>query len=149
VSSAAAGDVHEAERHLLLFDGVCALCDGVVQFVLARDRRRFFDFAPIQSPAARAILERFRFDPDALDTFYVVVNYRGPAPVPLARARAALFLLRQLGWPWKAAAALRVLPSPLLDTVYNLIARHRYRVFGQYEQCVIPRPEDRYRFLDS
>ena len=148
MSSTAAGELHEAERHLLLFDGVGALCDGVVQFVLARDRRRVFDFAPIQSPTARAILERFRLDPDALDTFYVVVNYRSHAPVPLARARAALFLTRQLGWPWKAATALDVLPDFLLNAAYNLVARHRYRVFGRYEQCAVPRPEDRSRFIE-
>jgi predicted DCC family thiol-disulfide oxidoreductase YuxK len=136
-------------HHLLLFDGVCALCNGVVQFVLARDRERAFDFAPLQGVAARTLLTRFRRDPGALDTFYIVTDYRTDAPVLLARADAALFLLARLGWPWKAAGVLRVFPRALLDAAYNLVARYRYRVFGRYEQCLLPRPEDRGRFIDE
>ena len=136
-------------QHLLLYDGVCALCNGVVQFVLARDRRRRFDFASLQSPAARTVLDRFGCDPTALDTVYVVQNYRGDAATPLARAQAALFVMTELGWPWKAANVLRVLPAALLNAAYGLVARYRYRVFGRYEQCVMPRPEFKSRFIDE
>lgn len=136
-----------ATRHLLLFDGVCALCSGVVQFVLVRDRRRVFDFAPLQSDAARAALQRFGRDPAALDTFHIVADYGGAAPAHLERARAALFLMAQLGWPWKAASVLRIVPGVVLDAVYDVVARHRYRVFGRREQCFLPRPEDRDRFV--
>jgi predicted DCC family thiol-disulfide oxidoreductase YuxK len=136
-----------ASRHLLLFDGVCALCSGVVQFVLTRDQRRVFDFAPLQSDAARETLERFGRDPASLDTFHIVADYRGPAPAHVERARAALFLMAQLGWPWKAASVLGLLPDVLLNAVYNFVARHRYRVFGRRDQCFLPRPEDRDRFI--
>jgi len=138
-----------AGRHLLLFDGVCALCSGVVQFVLTRDRRRVFDFAPLQSAAAREVLQGFGRDPASLDTFHIIADYRGPAPVHLDRARAALFLIAQLGWPWKAASALRILPDAVLNPVYDAVARHRYRVFGRREQCFLPRPEDRDRFIEG
>ena len=111
--------------------------------------RRRFDFASLQSPAARSILDRFGCDPGALDTVYVVRNYRGDAPAPLARAQAALFVMTEIGWPWKAANVLRVLPAALLNAAYGLVARHRYRVFGRYEQCVLPRPEFKSRFLDE
>ena len=136
-------------RHLLLFDGVCALCNGIVQFVLARDRRRVFDFAPLQGPTARQLLGRFGADPTELDTLYIVRTYRSAAPSPLTRAQAALFLLQELGWPWKAGTILRILPGAWLDAGYNLIARNRYRVFGRYEQCSLPRPEDKDRFIDE
>jgi predicted DCC family thiol-disulfide oxidoreductase YuxK len=134
-------------RHLLLFDGVCALCSGIVQFVLERDRQRVFDFAPLQSAAAQEILGRFGRDTGPLDTFYIVTDYRSGTPLPLARADAALFLFDALGWPWKAAGVLRLAPRFLRDRVYNLIARYRYRVFGRREQCFLPRPEDRDRFI--
>ena len=79
----------------------------------------------------------------------IIADYRGPAPVHLDRARAALLLIAQLGWPWKAASALRILPDAVLNPVYDAVARHRYRVFGRREQCFLPRPEDRGRFIDE
>src|SRR5262245_37756400 len=107
-------------RHLLLFDGVCALCSGVVQFVLERDRKRVFDFAPLQSTEAQEMLGRFGCDAGALDTFYIVTDYRRGGPVALARADAALFLFDALGWPWKAVGVLRLVPRFLRDRAYNL-----------------------------
>jgi len=84
-----------------------------------------------------------------LDTFVVVANYRDGRAEYLTRARAALFLMKAIGHPWRAlAVALEVLPAGLLDGMYNLVARHRYRVFGTREQCFMPRPADRRRFID-
>jgi predicted DCC family thiol-disulfide oxidoreductase YuxK len=134
-------------RHLLLFDGVCALCSTIVQFVLDRDRRRVFDFAPLQSAAAQEILGGLGRDPGALDTFYIVRDYHAEHPAALERADAALFLANALGWPWKAAGVLRVLPAFARNGAYNFVARHRYRIFGQRDQCFLPRPEDRTRFI--
>ena len=139
----------ESGRHLLLYDGVCGLCDVLVQAVLARDRRVLFHFASLQSAAAKATLNRFGSNPDELTTFYVVTNYRGAEPSPLTKGRAALFVITALGWPWKAAGLLKVLPARVLDGIYDLIARHRYRIFGRYETCLVPRPEYRSRFIDS
>lgn len=135
--------------HLLLFDGVCALCSGVVQFVLERDRARLFDFAPLQSEAAKRILGRLGRDAGALDTFYIVKDYRGAAPVALERVDAALFLMSALGWPWKAAGIFRIYPAFVRNAAYDVVARERYRLFGKREQCFLPRPEDRKRFIDD
>lgn len=134
--------------HLLLYDGVCGMCDGLIRFVLERDER-VFDFAALQSPAAHAALAPFGGGIEALTTMYVVVNYRGAAPTLLPKSRAALFVMARLGWPWKAGALLGVLPASVLDYLYDVVARHRYRVFGRHEQCVIPRPDVRSRFIDS
>ena len=136
-------------QHLLLYDGVCGLCDWLVQAVLARDRRAVFHFASLQSPAAKAVLGRFGRNPDDLNTIYVVVNYKEAGPRLLSKGRAALFATEALGWPWRAARLLGVLPHGLLDWGYGLVARHRYRVFGRYDQCVIPPPEHRARFLET
>jgi predicted DCC family thiol-disulfide oxidoreductase YuxK len=133
-------------RHLLLYDGVCGLCDRLVQFVLAHDRTRAFHFASLQSEAARTALAPQGVDAATLTTFYVVANYR-TAPRLLAKGEAALFVAGVLGWPWKAIAALRLLPAAVLNGVYDLVARYRYRLFGQYDQCLLPRVEYRNRFI--
>ena len=137
-----------AGRHLVLYDGVCGLCDRLVQGLLARDRAEVFDFASLQSSAAKAALRRYGCDPDALDTFYVVADYQTTTPRLLDKSRAALMVGSSLGWPWKAVAALGVLPRVLLDWAYDVVARHRYRVFGRYDHCVLVRPEHRARFID-
>jgi len=134
--------------HLVLYDGVCGLCSRLVQFVLARDRQRVFSFAALQSDTGRAIVERLGGDPHALTTFFVVANHGTTEARLMSRSRGVLFLARELGWPWKAAGLLRVLPMAVLDVGYNVVARHRYRVFGRREQCLMPRPEDRDRFID-
>lgn len=139
----------ESGRHLLLYDGVCGLCNGLVVAVLARDRRRDFHFAALQSPVARVVLDRVGSDPDDLSTLHVVVDYRAGPSRHLTKARAALFVMTALGWPWRAAGLFSVLPDRLLNPGYDLVARHRYRVFGQYERCRPPRPEYRARFLDQ
>src|SRR5262245_28912318 len=91
-------------RHLLLFDGVCALCSWMVRFLLAADRRRVFRFASLQSATGRAAVRRVGGDPDALNTLYVIADYRRPDAEGLIKGRAQLFILEALGWPWRAAA---------------------------------------------
>jgi predicted DCC family thiol-disulfide oxidoreductase YuxK len=139
----------DRSQHLLLYDGVCGLCDRLVQAVLARDRGAVFQFASLQSPAAKAVLGQFGQNPDELNTLYVIVNYQSAAPKLVSKGNAALFVSETLGWPWRAARVLGVLPHGLLDWGYDLIARHRYRMFGRYDQCVIPQPEHRGRFVET
>ena len=135
-------------RHLLLYDGVCGLCDRLVQFVLAHDPGGVFDFAPLQSATGRAAVAREGGDPDALTSFYVVRDYRTAQARSLVKARAALFVARTLGFPWNVAALFGVLPTAVLDWGYDVVARSRYRVFGRFDQCALPRPEQRKRFVD-
>jgi predicted DCC family thiol-disulfide oxidoreductase YuxK len=135
--------------HLLLYDGVCGLCSGLVRTVLAWDRRRLFRFAALQSDAGRRVLEEFGRDPSDLTTLYVVAKYGTPEARGFAKARGALFVAEALGWPFRALAALRVLPTGLLDSAYDLVARYRYAVFGRRETCLVPDPEVRGLFLDA
>jgi len=134
--------------HLILYDGVCGLCSRVTLFILPRDRRGIFRFAAIQSATGRRILESFGRNPDDLDTFFVVPSYDSEPPLLLERASAALFVAGQLGWPWKLARFLRILPQGVLDWGYNRIATSRYKIFGRYETCMIPSPAFRDRFVD-
>jgi predicted DCC family thiol-disulfide oxidoreductase YuxK len=135
--------------HLLLYDGVCGLCTRSVRFVLAHDRMAAFDFASLQSPTGRALVEASGRDPEALTTFVVCANYRTSRATVLSKARAVLFLADTLGWPWKTAAVVRLLPILWLDRLYDLLARHRYRVFGRSDRCFVPSQEFRNRFVDS
>lgn len=126
-----------AARPVILFDGVCHLCNGFVRFVLARDGGRF-DFAPLQSAFAQQKLRGRAWDSVALAEGGELYFAEEAALRILAGLRAP--------WPW-LARAFRVLPKPLLAWGYRLIARHRYRIFGREEQCALPRPEWQGRFL--
>jgi predicted DCC family thiol-disulfide oxidoreductase YuxK len=134
--------------HLVLYDGVCGLCSRLLQFLLDHDHRSVFRFASLQSATGRAMVERFGGNPDDLTSFRVVANYRDEARM-FSRSSAALFVARELGWPWKAATAMGVMPAAILDHIYNLVARTRYGLFGRFDVCLTPRPEFRRRFIDT
>jgi predicted DCC family thiol-disulfide oxidoreductase YuxK len=134
--------------HLVLYDGVCGLCSRVLQFLLRHDHRGVFKFASLQSATGQAMVARWGGDPEALSSFYVVADFLTPDARVFTRSDAALFVAGQLGWPWKAARAAGILPKPLRDRLYDVVARTRYRVFGRYEQCLLPRPEFRSRFIE-
>jgi predicted DCC family thiol-disulfide oxidoreductase YuxK len=135
---------------ILLYDGVCGLCNRLVQFVLRRDREAIFRFASLQSAFAARVLARHDASPGDLDTLYVVVNYEEAQETLLARSDALLYVLRRLGAVWRAAAIMfAVLPKFLRDAAYNSVARNRYRIFGRYETCPLPGRESAARFLDQ
>lgn len=134
--------------HLVLYDGVCGLCNRVLQFLLAHDRRAVFVFAPLQSATGRSTVERFGANPVELTSFHVLANYRTERARLFSRSRAALLVAGELGWPWKVAIVLRVIPTAILDRLYDVVARNRYRLFGRFEQCLAPRPEFKRRFID-
>jgi predicted DCC family thiol-disulfide oxidoreductase YuxK len=134
--------------HLVLYDGVCGLCNRLLQFILAHDRRAVFAFAPLQSAIGRSTVERFGGNPDELSSFYVVSNFRTDLARMVGRGRAALFIAGELGWPWKAAVLFRAVPTAILDRIYDVVARNRYRLFGRFDRCLIPPPEYRRRFID-
>lgn len=135
-------------RHVILYDGVCGLCNGLIRSVLARDARGAFRFASLQSPFAREFLTRHNRDPSDLDTLYLIAHYATERQAIHTRSRAVLLILRELGGPWRAAGILGCLPAFVLDRAYDLVARTRYRIFGRYDACPLPRPEWRDRFID-
>lgn len=134
---------------ILLYDGVCGLCNRLVQFILRRDRDAVFQFASLQSPFAARILARHGVNPADLDTVYVVINHDQGDESLLARSDALRYVLRQIGGFWRFAGnLLACLPHPLCDWGYGVIARNRYRIFGRYDVCPLPTADVRDRFLD-
>ena len=131
---------------VLLYDGVCGLCNRLVQFVLKRDIHAHFHFASLQNDYATRILQRHSLDPPDLNTLYVVEE---PGERLTTRSDAVIFILRELGGFWRAVSvALRIFPKSLRDWGYGAVARHRYRIFGKYQNCPLPEPKYRDRFLD-
>jgi predicted DCC family thiol-disulfide oxidoreductase YuxK len=134
---------------ILLYDGVCGLCNRLVQFILRRDRGAVFQFASLQSPFAAEILARHSVHPADLDTVYVVVNHNQPDESLRARSDAVRSVLGQLSGFWRfASSLLSWLPRPLCDWGYRVVAHNRYRIFGRYDVCPLPGEDVRDRFLD-
>jgi len=157
---------------VLLYDGVCGLCNGLVQFILRRDPKGVFRFASLQSELAGTILERHRMNARDLDTVYLVLNYERAEESLLARSDAVISILGQLGAAelraarpgltpgstqassttklslWRIAGfLLQTIPRFVRDWGYGMIARSRYRIFGRYETCPLPSQDTRDRFL--
>jgi predicted DCC family thiol-disulfide oxidoreductase YuxK len=133
---------------IILYDGVCGLCNRLVQFFIKRDRHDRLRFASLQSDFAAVILKRHGADPHDLDTVYVVKDYEQTDEELLARSNAILFVLPELGGIWRLSGASKVLPRWLRDRLYDLVAKNRYRMFGKYESCMLPEPKQRRKFLD-
>ena len=134
---------------LVLYDGVCGLCNRLNQFILKRDSGDRFRFAALQSSIAGELLRRYGRDAGDLNTVYLIVNYRAPDERLLSKGRAVLYVLRALGGIWSSARILELLPSRFLDRLYDFVARRRYRWFGRFDACVVPQPRDRSKFLDD
>jgi predicted DCC family thiol-disulfide oxidoreductase YuxK len=133
---------------IVLYDGVCGLCNGLNQFLLKRDHHDRLRFASLQSGLAESLLRRHGADSKDLDTVYVVIDQGQPGEHLLARSDAILYLLNQIDGIWKLASVGRLLPKPLRDGMYKIVARNRYRVFGKHESCMLPDPKHRDKFLE-
>jgi predicted DCC family thiol-disulfide oxidoreductase YuxK len=135
-------------RRIVLYDGLCGMCDGVVQFLLRRDKKDSFRFAPQQGETAHRILERHALDPATIETICVIENYRSPQERVYTKSDAALRIVDGLGGIWTLALAVRMLPQSFRDACYVLVARNRYRIFGRRTECRIPTADDRHKFLE-
>ena len=131
---------------LILFDGVCNLCHGFVQFVIRHDPVGKFQFAALQSEAGQAVLAAHGLTPAtaAADPDSVLLLHAGRL---YSHSAAVLRIARLLGGPWQLLAVGYVLPRSWRDAAYRFVARHRYRWFGRQESCWLPTPELRARFL--
>jgi predicted DCC family thiol-disulfide oxidoreductase YuxK len=107
-----------------------------------------FRFASLQSDAGQRFVRRSGGNPGELTSFYVVADYQTTGARVFTRSNAALFVVAELGWPWKTAGVVRVVPKGMRDRGYDLVARNRYRLFGRYDRCLIPSPEFRNRFIE-
>ena len=129
-------------RAIILFDGVCHLYTSTVQFIIKRDPNGYFTFASLQSEIGRQLLEEYGLQPDALDTFVLVEGSRC-----FTRSDAALRVAQHLSGGWSLVRVLSLIPKPVRDWGYTVIARNRYRWFGTHETCMLPSRDILDRFL--
>lgn len=127
---------------VVLFDGVCNLCNGFVQFAIQQDPKARLRFAALQSEAGQQLLARFGLAGQPLKTVFLIENQR-----LYRKSSAGLRVLYHFGGAWRLLYALTIVPAPLRDLVYDYIARHRYRWFGQRPTCWMPTPDLKQRFL--
>lgn len=132
------------DRPLILFDGICNFCNGAVQFVLKRDRKKRILFAPMQSDAAKTLLKKYGLEVNEFSSFVFIENGKA-----YTRSTAALRVCRYLRLLWPLCYGAIIVPPFIRNGIYDWVARHRYKWFGVRTSCMIPTPEIRERFLDA
>ncbi len=138
----------QSPHPIVLYDGVCGLCNRLNQFLLKRDRQDRLRFASLQSSLAESLTRRHGANPKDLDTVYVVVDHNLPSEHLLSRSDAIIYVLTQLGGMWKAMGLAKILPEGLRNIAYNIVAKNRYRVFGKHDSCMLPDPKNKEKFLE-
>ncbi len=134
-------------RNLVFFDGVCVLCDGTMRFLYQQDHAKCLWYASLQGETAEELNRRSGFLKEGLKSVVFVERYGGTDEQIFYRSDAILQILGRLSGVWRVLFCLRFIPRPIRDTVYDWIARNRYRWFGQKESCSIPDPAMRERYL--
>jgi len=129
---------------IVLFDGVCNLCVGSVQFIMKRDSKRIFRFAALQSDTGKQLLATFGIDASELTSFYCI--RQGTC---LQQSDAALYIAQQLDGYWWILGALRWVPRKLRDALYNAVGSQRYRLFGKRAACLVPDNDVLDRFIQD
>lgn len=128
---------------VIIFDGVCHLCNASVDFVMKRDQKRMFRYTANQMEAGQKILRDNGINPDQIETVYLYEN-----GTLYDKSSAALRIARKLGFPYNLAFGFIIVPAFIRNIVYNLIAKNRYKWFGKKETCRLPTAEERSLFLD-
>jgi len=131
-------------ENIVIFDGVCNLCEFSVNFIFEHDTAGQFSFTPAQSPLGASLLSHFGINTSRLDTVVLVRGERA-----FTRSAAAIEIASGLDMPWNLLAVFQAVPEPLRDMLYDLIAQNRYQLFGKKEECMLPSEELRRRFLEQ
>jgi len=130
------------DKPIILFDGVCNFCNAIVNFIIKQDKKNVFLFCALQSDSGKKLLEEYKIDWKANDSFVVIENKKA-----YQKSNAALKLYNKLPWYWKWIQIFWIFPKFIRDAVYNFIAKNRYKWFGKKEECMIPTKEVREKFL--
>jgi predicted DCC family thiol-disulfide oxidoreductase YuxK len=129
-------------KNIILFDGVCNLCNHSVQFIIKRDPKGHFKFASLQSEIGQKLVEQYGI-PKGIESIIYIENDK-----VYIKSSAALRISRKLNGYWRYLTILSILPSSFRDFIYDVIAKNRYKWFGKKESCLLPTKETRKRFLD-
>lgn len=131
------------DQPVILFDGVCNFCNALVNFVIRQDKKNIFRFAALQSGSGKKLLEEYNIDWKESDSFVLIENNKA-----WQRSTATLKLYNKLPWYWKWTQIFWIVPEFIRDGIYSFIARNRYKWFGRKEECMIPNPAVRQKFLE-
>ena len=132
------------EKKLILFDGVCNLCNSSIQFVINHDKKDIFLFAPLQSNIGQQIISHFKIDTTKTDSIILYTEKTGVD----YKSTAALKTAYYLGFPINLVSIFLIVPPIIRNWFYDLIARNRYKWFGKKSECMIPTPELKSKFLN-
>ena len=132
-------------KKVILFDGVCNLCNGAVNWIIRRDRKDTFRFAPLQGEVGKALTAARHIDTGKVDSIILI----DPGMAYYIKSEAALEIARDLKGYGFIPVVFGWIPVKVRDAIYDLVARNRYRVFGKQEACMIPTPELRKKFLET
>ncbi len=135
----------QTSNAVVIFDGECNFCAFAVQFILRRDRAQYFQFASRQSPAGIRLLEQVGFSPGSSPNSIVLFENGAIS----TKSTAALRIAKRLSGFWPVFSVFLLIPAPIRDGVYDIIARNRYRFAGKRQSCMVPTPETRARFLSD
>lgn len=130
-------------KPIILFDGVCNLCNGAVLFIIKRDPKQKFQFVSLQSEYGKDQLEKYSLNTTDVDSIVLIKSGKA-----FVRSTAALQIASQLNGLWPLLSLFKIVPTFFRDGIYNRIAKNRYRWFGKKDACMIPTPELKSRFLD-
>jgi predicted DCC family thiol-disulfide oxidoreductase YuxK len=142
-------DTTTTKYPVLLYDGVCAVCNKTVQTILKHDRRGTMRFAALQSDFGKAAIERHQDMKGVDSVIFLEQSDATGDEVACARSTAALRVASYLGGLWRAFLIAYILPRPLRDSLYDFVARNRYKILGKHESCMLPPSDARERFLDA
>ncbi|MCB1152864.1 DUF393 domain-containing protein [bacterium] len=135
-------------KPIIFYDGVCGFCNRLVKLIIKHDRHDQFRFASLQSDFARDSLLPLGRNPDDLDSLYMIEHPGTDHPVVYSKSDVSIRVWPKLGGLWKLAAVLKIVPRPIRDLGYDFISSIRYRIWGKYDQCLLPTPEQRERFIE-
>jgi predicted DCC family thiol-disulfide oxidoreductase YuxK len=127
---------------IVIFDGVCNLCNGVVKWIIPRDPANHVRFAALQSAAGQRLLRQYQIDPTRTDSVIVIAG-----DAVFIESDAALRICHYLRWPWPLFRYLHIIPRRWRDAIYRWVARNRYHWFGKQDQCMLPLPAHQQRFI--
>ncbi len=131
-----------SSQPIILFDGVCNFCNAAVNFTIKRDKQKIIKFAPLQSEAGRQLIQQYGLPENDMRSFLFIENDK-----VYSRSTAALRVCRHLKGLWPLCYGFMIVPAFIRNAVYDLIAKNRYKWFGQKEECMVPTPDIRARFL--
>ncbi|MCJ8312852.1 MAG: thiol-disulfide oxidoreductase DCC family protein [Saccharospirillaceae bacterium] len=129
---------------VILFDGVCKLCNVWSNFIIRFDKNHTFKLASVQSKEGAEILAHFNYPIDTFETMLVIHNNQS-----YEKTDAFFFVIKHLGLPWKLLLIFKIIPKPIRNWIYDRIALNRYKIFGKYDYCTLPTPDHNKRFLDG